>query len=189
MIEQFSSHVLKSPSIAESSFFSHFDEFEGLFSFEGEVSGKSNDASNGSNKARPFFERIFGRGRQHDTFRHAQHEGARTDGTYGMALWCDDHNSPLTPNEYLGLRVKPMMKFYQKRLPICRRRYIQADVTVVCSCETSIRSIARLTFSCEFRADASCLRPSCCVPLSRVPCWHSPVSAVSLPFQQRWVQQ
>jgi hypothetical protein len=61
MIEQFSSHVLKTPSIAESSF-SNFDEFEGQFSFEGELSGKSNDASNGSNEVRFFFETILGRG-------------------------------------------------------------------------------------------------------------------------------
>ena len=29
----------------------------------------------------------------------------------------DDHHSPLTPERYLRLRVEPLIRFYQKRLP------------------------------------------------------------------------
>ena len=62
-------------------------------------------------------------------YRHGQYLGCKNGGTFGHAAQVaadmkhehdpifDDHHSPLTPEKYLRLRVEPMVRFYQNRMP------------------------------------------------------------------------
>ena len=64
-------------------------------------------------------------------YTHGQYRGCGIDGTFGHAKQVreearqqddpdavlDDHHSPLPPEAYLRLRVEPMVRFYQGRLP------------------------------------------------------------------------
>jgi len=65
-------------------------------------------------------------------FKHGQHKGAGVHGTFGASnnergrQMEDDHHSPINANEYLDLRVRPVVKFYQKRLP----RYYFSRTTI-----------------------------------------------------------
>ena len=93
MTRELSSHVLKSASVIDTAFYAHFDG-------------------------------LFGRPRHPKRYRHGQHFASRTDGTYGQSSlengvpWDDDdHQSPVPPEQYIELRVRPQIEFYQSRLP------------------------------------------------------------------------
>jgi hypothetical protein len=51
-------------------------------------------------------------------YKHGQYPRPCTrGGTLGNSPVADNHQSPLRPQEYLDYRVKPLVRFYQKRLP------------------------------------------------------------------------
>jgi len=81
-------------------------------------------------------------------YRHGQHPRARIDGTYGQCLdsAADDHHSPLTPTEYLGLRVQPQMRFYQRRMPgYYRARSILETILVLTTFTGTVLAFFRLS--------------------------------------------
>jgi len=43
----------------------------------------------------------------------------------------DDHHGPLDPDDYIALRVKPLIYFYQQRIPLYHRRYQLWEFIVV----------------------------------------------------------
>lgn len=63
------------------------------------------------------FDNLFGETRHAALYKHGQHQRSLVTGTYGTSGADDDHHSPLTPALYLELRVKPQLRFYQRRLP------------------------------------------------------------------------
>ena len=79
-------------------------------------------------------------------YRHGQHPGASVDGTFaqsnrslsgprnsGGELLEDDHHSPLLPDEYLELRVKPQLLYYQRQMPKHERHRILFEVLLNCT--------------------------------------------------------
>jgi hypothetical protein len=100
VIKELSGHVLKSASVADSDFFSHFDG-------------------------------LFGRPKNATFYRHGQHKGSQTNGTYGSSEDNDDHHSPLTPEQYLKLRVKIQIELYQSRLPLYERTRMSFEVLLI----------------------------------------------------------
>ena len=71
--------------------------------------------------------------RNKSIYRHGQHKGCNTHGTYGQVLdlQLDDHHSPCTPHEYLQLRVRPQLHFYQGRMPRYARQRAVMEVILV----------------------------------------------------------
>lgn len=57
-------------------------------------------------------------------FRHGQHKGVRIRGTFGNSNKMDDHHSPIRPKQYISMRLKIQLQFYQRRLP----RYFRTRV-------------------------------------------------------------
>jgi len=96
--DDLSSHVLKSASVVDTAFYARFDG-------------------------------LFERPKDPTKYHHGQHSGSLTGGTYGHSghdqakaaeheeTHIDDHHSPITPAQYIELRVKPQLEFYQGRLP------------------------------------------------------------------------
>jgi hypothetical protein len=50
-------------------------------------------------------------------YKHGQYSYCSRCGTLGDSPPEDNHHSPLKPHDYLEFRVKPLVHFYQKRLP------------------------------------------------------------------------
>lgn len=104
-VESVNHHVMKSASVAETPFYAKFKVLED------NSLGKLN------------------------RFTHGQYKGARICGTFGTANRAatteDDHQSPTKPAEYLKLRVLPLLKFYQVRLPLYYRVRTTIEVLLV----------------------------------------------------------
>lgn len=106
MTEELSRNVIKSATVADTSFLARFDG-------------------------------LFDEPRNCAVYRHGQHLGGASDGTKGRRAVGDDHHSPLTPAQYLVLRVKPQLGFYQSRLPHYARLRLLFEVSLLCTTLTS----------------------------------------------------
>eukprot|EP01052_Picozoa_sp_SAG31_P037264 SAG31_NODE_4787_length_2956_cov_1.556178_2_plen_348_part_00 len=99
-VELIAQHVAKAASVSETSFFARFE--------------------------------IFGKAVEHSKnlswYRHGQYRGCRSDGTFGCSSADDDHHSPVPVSDYIKLRLEPMVRFYQSRLP----RYYRARIITEC---------------------------------------------------------
>ena len=69
------------------------------------------------------------------TYRHGQYKNCKTDGSFGASnadgAMSDDHHMPLNPDSYLHLRVEPMVRFYQQRLPQYHRSRSLTEVLLI----------------------------------------------------------
>jgi len=64
-------------------------------------------------------------------YRHCQFSGEITSPTSGSAeTFSDDFHSPVQPERYIALRLKPMMAFYQERIPAYTRSAILMLMTL-----------------------------------------------------------
>jgi hypothetical protein len=76
-------------------------------------------------------------------YTHGQYPGCGVGGTFGHAMQVkaemvgeeeaiyDDHHSPTPPEKYLRLRVEPMTRFYQSRLPSYYRQRTTFEIVLV----------------------------------------------------------
>lgn len=110
---------------------------------------------------------VFGRsGKNPAIYKHGQYPDCGEGGTFGHAARVrretearakdrqttgnrpgddrpilDDHHSPLPPEHYLHLRVEPMVRFYQERLPVYyRKRTVMEIVLLVGSLSGTVMS-------------------------------------------------
>lgn len=125
MTEEITAHVIKSASVLDTAFLARFD---GLLSTP----------------------------RHPTVYRHGQYKGARVDGTHGSARTraraegereceCDNHHSPITPGQYLDLRVRPQLAFYQKRMPRYERaRSLFEALLLLASLAGTVLAFAKL---------------------------------------------
>ena len=62
-----------------------------------------------------------------------QYQGCAIDGTFGYSnvegAMSDDHHKPINPDKYLHLRVEPLIRFYQRRLP--RYYWVRTIVEII----------------------------------------------------------
>lgn len=110
-------HVLKSATISETAFLSHFNLFSNLF--------KPSHAA---------------------VYRHGQYSPCGASGTYGQSNPDrDDHHSPIRPEMYLELRVAPQLHFYQTRLPrYSCRRHVSEVVILLLTIGATLLAVAKL---------------------------------------------
>jgi hypothetical protein len=73
-------------------------------------------------------------------YKHGQYPKPCTrNGTLGNAPKEDNHQSPLRPQEYLDYRVKPLVRFYQNRLPAYdRSRSVSSAVLIMSTIASSL---------------------------------------------------
>ena len=113
-------HVQKSGSVSKSQFYSRFELFGGrVLKTAVKPSGDSEMPLVLDRAPRKLS--IYTHGQYPNA--HGTYEGRVVQGTFGDANLdhvgdiIDDHQSPCTCEEYLRLRVEPMVAFYQSRLP------------------------------------------------------------------------
>lgn len=89
--------------------------------------------------------KIIQKGTTQDSSQQDQCDSARRDWTFPLHEWetsedvmiwvlskggVDDYHSPLTPERYIALRLRPMMSFYQQRIPVYTRANLQMMLTL-----------------------------------------------------------
>lgn len=110
VLETVQQHIAKAGNVNETTFYSSLEIFGGVRNKSGE------------------------RVPEHmNIYRHGQYKGCRIDGTFGSpnepGSVADDHHKPINPDMYLQLRVEPLVRFYQRRLP--RYYWVRTIIEVI----------------------------------------------------------